>query len=89
VLKIHTLLIGISLLMLSTPLSFASANSTDDKGSKQPTVDAAQANNPLANMVAFNIQNYYIRGYLIFLLNHNTLWLLRGRDSLNGRFTLH
>ena len=25
-----------------------------------PPADAAQANNPLANMTAFNMQNYYI-----------------------------
>ncbi|MGK7246236.1 hypothetical protein ACSPAH_13755 [Buttiauxella agrestis] len=27
---------------------------------KTPTPDASQANNPLANMTAFNMQNYYI-----------------------------
>jgi len=36
---------------------------------------AAQANNPLANMVAFNIQNYYIGELTESDENANQLWL--------------
>jgi len=43
---------------------------------KEPAIDAqAQANNPLANMVAFNIQNYYIGELTGSDENANQFWL--------------
>jgi len=46
---LYVIIVSLSLMAGST---FAQEKSASD--------DAAQANNPLANMTAFNIQNYYI-----------------------------
>ena len=48
-----------SLLLLCT-VSVASAQESDTSGEQDAAGDAAQANNPLADIRAFNLQNYYI-----------------------------
>ena len=42
---------------------------------KAETSDLAQANNPLANMIAFNVHNYYIGEYTGIDEDGNQLWL--------------
>lgn len=64
---------GSTLVMLgvtSVSILFAAATSAQDDAS-----GAAQANNPLANMTAFNIQNYYIGGLTENDESANQVWL--------------
>jgi hypothetical protein len=56
----------VSLILISGP-AFAEKKAAGD--------DAAQANNPLANMIAFNVQNYYIGELTESDENANQFWL--------------
>lgn len=54
----------------------AEAESLEKESARQQDADAeAQANNPLANMVAFNLQNYYIGELTESDENANQFWL--------------
>jgi hypothetical protein len=57
------------ILSLVTIMIYSSAYAADMVG------DAAQANNPLANMTAFNMQNYYIGGLTDTDEDGNQFWL--------------
>ncbi len=48
------------LLVVSLVLCFSGSAIAQDQGDDSRSNDAAQANNPLANFTAFNLQNYYI-----------------------------
>jgi len=56
-------------------LSGAEMNFKIDSARQQDGDAAAQANNPLANMVAFNVQNYYIGELTESDENANQFWL--------------
>ena len=57
----------------------------DDETSPAPT--AAQANNPLANITAFNIQNYYIGELTDSDENANQFWFRYARPFSVGEAT--
>ncbi|MEN8244471.1 MAG: hypothetical protein ABFS43_06175 [Thermodesulfobacteriota bacterium] len=75
--KFKTAIILLTLLTIICFCYAAGAAATDEKNAPQPdaAAAAAQANNPLANMVAFNIQNYYIGELTESDENANQLWL--------------
>lgn len=55
--------------------SFAFAQSATEGNGQQQADAAAQANNPLANMVAFNLHNYYIGELTETDENANQFWM--------------
>ena len=59
------------LIIISLILSTGPASAEEQAATK----DAAQANNPLANMTAFNLQNYYIGELTESDKDANQFWL--------------
>lgn len=75
------LLLALALsLVLLTPTTFAEGNAEEEDSTEKGQSTEAQANNPLANFKAFNLQNYYVpRLSEMDDQNANTFWLRYAR----------